>query len=289
LSQGPIPLLRDRIRAFFRHLPLALAGESEGIHQMRVAGRRVRVVVPLVAGNPDGRRVRRARRTLKALIRAAAPARDLDVCLALYDEQVAGASPDAKALRARLRAARSRSCRRMRETILDQEIPTLRRDLRTLLGTPAPVPSVLARIRETRDLAGGELLGWLEKLGETFDADALHDLRRRVRRLRYVAEAADELTGAESKAPKRFKRLQEQLGGIHDAAVLAAWLARHATAADRRQASEQAAEARRLGAALLDLARARHRAYLEADPVGAAKHALVRLGTAPAASGPDAP
>jgi CHAD domain-containing protein len=289
LSQGPLPLLRDRIRAFFRHLPLALAGEPEGIHQMRVAGRRVRVLVPLVAGKPEGRRVRRARRTLKALIRTAGPARDLDVCLALYDEHVALASPEAKVLRARLRAARSRSRRQMREAILDQEIPTLRRDLRALLETLEPVPTVLARIRETRDLAGDELLARLETLGEHFDTDELHDLRRGVRRLRYVAEAPDELTGAESTAPKRLKRLQEQLGGIHDPLVLAAWLARHAIAADRRQASDRAAEARRLEAAFLELARARHRAYLEADPVGAVKHALVRLGMAPAAPGPDAP
>jgi CHAD domain-containing protein len=289
LPQGPIPLLRDRIRAFFRHLPLALAGEPEGIHQMRVAGRRVRVVVPLVAGKPEGRRVRRARRTLKAVIRAAAPARDLDVCLALFDEHVAGPSPEAKTLRARLRAARSRSRRRMREAILDQEIPTLRRDLRTLLGTPEPVPTVLARIRETRDVAGGDLLGWLEKLGEHFHAEGLHDLRRRVRRLRYVAETADELTGVESKAPKRFKRLQEQLGRIHDASVLAAWLARQATAADKRRASDQAAEARRLEAAFLELSHGYHRAYLEAAPVDAAKQALVLLAPGPAAVWPDAP
>jgi CHAD domain-containing protein len=289
LPQGPISLLRDRIRAFFRHLPLALAGESEGIHQMRVAGRRVRVVVPLVARKPESRRVRRARRTLKALIRAAAPARDLDVCLALFDAHVAAPSPEAKVLRARLRAARSRSRRRMREVILDEEIPTLRRDLRMLLGTPEPVPAVLARIRETRDLAGGELLGWLEKLGEQFDANGLHDLRRRVRRLRYVAEAADELTGAASKAPKRLKRLQERLGGIHDPYVLAAWLARQATTADRRQASDQAAEARRLEAAFLELSRGYHRAYLQAAPVDAAKQALVLLAPGPAASWPDAP
>lgn len=288
MSQGPILLLRDRIRAFFRHLPFALAGEPEGIHQMRVTGRRVRVVVPLVARKPEGRRVRRARRTLKALIRAAAPARDLDVCLALFDEQVAGPSPEAKALRVRLRAARSRSRRRMREAILDQEIPTLRRDLRTLLGTAEPVPTVLARIRETRDLAGDELLARLEQLGEHFDPDELHDLRRRVRRLRYVAEAADELTGAASKAPKRLKRLQEQLGGIHDASVLAAWLARQASVADTRQASDHAAEARRLEAALLELSRGRHRAYLEAGPVGAAKQALVLLAPGPA-PWPDAP
>jgi CHAD domain-containing protein len=290
LPQAPRLLLRDRIRTFFRHLSFALAGEPEGIHQMRVAGRRLRTVLSLVAQKPDGRRVRRARRTIKALVRAAAPARDRDVCLALFDEQRAavGAAPgDVAGLRRRLAAARSRSRRRMRDVVLDQDIAALRRDLRVVLGTAeTAAPAVLTRIREARDLGGEALLAGLEALGDRFDADELHDLRRQVRRLRYVAEAADEL-GGESKASKRLKRLQEQLGDIHDPAVLAAWLGRQTAAAEKRQQPERAAEARRLEASFVEQAQSRHAAFLEQDPVAQVKHALVLL--APAAPWPDQP
>ncbi|HEY6415217.1 MAG TPA: CHAD domain-containing protein, partial [Acidimicrobiales bacterium] len=99
--------------------------------------------------------------------------------------------------------------------------------------------------------------------------------------LRYVAEAAGEVSGEESKAPKRLKDVQDQLGEIHDAWVLAGWLERHAVAADRRRASARAADARRLAAGCLELSRARHRAYLEADPLGMLKEALVLLAPAP--------
>ena len=281
----PTLLLSARVRVFFRQLPLALAGQPEGIHQMRVAGRRLRVALPLVARKPSGGRVRRARRGLKRVIRAAGAGRDLDVGLALFDEQAAEltGSPELDALRRSLVTARTRGRRRMQEALLDEDVAGLRRDLRAVAATVEETGSVvLARIRQARDVEGEALLARLSALGDTFDGEALHDVRRRVRRLRYVAEAAAEVSGEESKAPKRLKELQEHLGGIHDPWVLAEWLERNAVAADRRQASARAAEARRLEAACLEVSRMRHRAYLESDPVGTLKEALVLLAPAPA-------
>ena len=280
----PTLLLSARVRVFFRQLPLALAGQPEGIHQMRVAGRRLRVALPLVAQKPAGARVRRARRALKRVLRAAGAGRDLDVGLALFDEQAAelDASPELAELRRSLATARTRGRRRMQEALLDEDIAGLRRDLRAVAASVEETGSVvLARIRQARDVEGEALLGRLDALGDTFDGEALHDVRRRVRRLRYVGEAAAEVSGEESRAPGWLKGLQEHLGGIHDAWVLAEWLERHAVAADRRQASARSAEARRLAAACLELSRARHRAYLEADPVGTLKEALALLAPAP--------
>jgi CHAD domain-containing protein len=269
---------------FFRQLPLALGGQPEGIHQMRVAGRRLRVALPLVARKPSGGRVRRARRALKRVIRAAGAGRDLDVGLALFDEQAAelDTSPELVALRRSLTTARTRGRRRMQEALLDEDVAGLRRNLRAVTASVEETGSVvLARIRQARDVEGEGLLTRLSALGDTFDGEALHDVRRRVRRLRYVAEAAAEVSGDASKAPKRLKEVQEQLGGIHDAWVLAGWLERHAIAADRRQASARAAEARRLAAACLAVSRSRHQAYLESDPVGTLKEALLLLAPAP--------
>ena len=277
-------LLKARVREFFRHLPLALAGEEESIHQMRVAGRRARVVLPLLARKPEGNRVQRARRSLKTLVRTAAACRDLDVCLALFDQQAGGqAAPSLEVvlLRRRLRAARTRSRTRMTEALLDQQLAGLRRDLRTILARAGEeLPTVFLRIQQTRDLAGQDLRSALEALGDRFDPDELHGLRRRARRLRYAAEAAGEIGGAPADAAKHLKRLQEHLGGIHDAYVLAAWLGRQAAAAEGRNQPALAAEGRKLEAAFLELSRVHHRTYLEHDPAGTLTTALALIGPA---------
>ena len=44
-------LLEDRVTRVFRELPGAVAGHDEAIHQSRVAGRRLRVLVDAVDGN----------------------------------------------------------------------------------------------------------------------------------------------------------------------------------------------------------------------------------------------
>ena len=58
-SDRATDLLQERIRMLFRHLPHALAGKAESVHQMRVASRRLRLALPLLGRKPDGRRLRR--------------------------------------------------------------------------------------------------------------------------------------------------------------------------------------------------------------------------------------
>src|SRR5688572_29455262 len=79
-------LLRAKMREVFRRLPRALAGDTEAIHQMRVAGRRLRVALPHLARRPEGKRVRRAMALLREMTRASGTSRDLDVILALFEE-----------------------------------------------------------------------------------------------------------------------------------------------------------------------------------------------------------
>jgi CHAD domain-containing protein len=282
LEKRPTALLDTRVRAVFRHLPPALGGDEESIHQVRVAGRRLRATLPLLAPKPDGRRVRRSRRNLRALIRTAATCRDLDVCATHFDGSVAAdeqLSADARLLRRRLRAARNRSCRRMAEALLDLDLRRLRRDLRVLLARGAEAPeTVWTRIGEMRDVTAEEAFAMIRELGDRFDPEALHLLRTRVRRLRYVAELDAELRDEPTRAAKPLKAVQEQLGEIHDAFVLSAWLGKQALSAERRMQAALAAEARRLEARFLEASRAHHRAYLEQDPVRSIRTALRRMG-----------
>jgi hypothetical protein len=45
-------LLKERVKRTFAHLPKALAGDEEEIHQMRVAARRLRTALPILRSSP---------------------------------------------------------------------------------------------------------------------------------------------------------------------------------------------------------------------------------------------
>jgi CHAD domain-containing protein len=262
-------LLRSRIGAVFSHLPKALTGEEEAVHQFRVAGRRLRVALPLCATKPHGRRVRRARRRLQQVIRVGGGCRDLDVAVTLFDEaaRAAGETPGTRLLRRRLRAARAGARRRMTARLLDQDIARLRADLRvTLARGGVENRVVMARVRDARDRLEAELVLSMRALGTTLDPVALHDHRRVVRRLRYIAEVGVDLGPARASAPKRLKELQEMLGDIHDRHVLGSWLDAQASRALQRGEPDLLTDARRLRDLLSRQTEERHQAYLASDP-----------------------
>jgi CHAD domain-containing protein len=276
------PLLKGRVNDLFRHLPRALAGEEEPVHQMRVAGRRLRVALPLLAKGPEGRRVRRAGRVLRQLTRAAGAGRDLDVSVALFDAQVpaGGAASEAqRTLRRRLRAARTRSRRRLAGSLLDVDIARLRRDLRAVQSARGEVLfTVVLRMREAREARGARLLESLAALGDRYDPVALHEARKQVRRLRYGAELADALLGQASPAPGVFKGLQEQLGAVRDTWVLAAWLGRQARAAQARAQHALADEAAALQRLFEEMSAAQHRGFLQSPPAERVRAGLMAMG-----------
>lgn len=278
------------MRGVFRQLPKGLAGEEEAVHQMRVAGRRLRVALPLLARRPKGRRVRRALRVLRELTRAAGASRDLDVSVDLFDERLkalGSPTPEHALLRRRLRAARRRSRARMAEALMDLEIARLRADLRGIIARRADDAfTILRRLRDARDLEGGALLAGFEALGTRYDPDGLHRLRRRARRLRYTAEVNDALRGqdSDSEAPALLKKVQEQAGLVHDSHVLAAWFEAQAAAAAARGQAPLAAEARSQAAFFEEASRECHRAFLERSPLDLVRQALQAMGQARSAA-----
>jgi len=276
------PLLRQRVRAVFLHLPKALAGEEEAIHQMRVSGRRLRVALPLLARKPQGRRVRRALAILRQVRTAAGASRDLDVSVALFEEHVRSLdarSREVKALLRRLRAARARSRARMAEALMDLEIARLRRHLRRVLARRGEgLFAVLLRLGAERDARGAALLTALARLGGDYDPAALHALRIGARRLRYVAELSEGLRGTPAEASALFKSVQEDLGQIRDAWVLSAWLARQVGAARARAQEAMGAEAAAQQAFFLEKSRGHHREFLARDAVTTVTRGLLALG-----------
>jgi CHAD domain-containing protein len=249
---------------------------------MRVAGRRLRVALPLLARKPEGRRTRRALRVLQQLTRAAGTSRDLDVSVALFDRdlpaRVVTPGP-ARILHRRLRAARTRSRRRMADALLDIEIAGLRRDLRHLVGRGGDVLfTVVLRLRDSREERGARVLQALAALGDRYDPVALHEVRKMLRKLRYAAEVSEAVLGAETPAPGIFKSLQEQLGQIHDRFVLSEWLGRQAAASATRGPEGLSAAAGELQRAFLEQSRAQHRAFLDNDPAERVRAGLLAMG-----------
>jgi CHAD domain-containing protein len=281
-SEPGTRLLRERVRTVFRHLPGALAGNEERLHQMRIAARRLRVALPLLARRNDGKRVRRALRALRDLTRTPGPSRDLDVMYSLAENrwsQPGALTPDGRILRRRLLAARGRSRRHMAEALLDLEIARLRRDLRAAMSRRGELLfTVLLRVRDARDHEGQRVLDGFQRLGDTFDGAALHRIRIRARRLRYTAELQDLLKSGASDAARLWKDLQERLGLVRDHEVLSQWFARQAARAVRPGQETLRAEAESLAAWFADESYRHHRELLAARPVEIVQRALSEMG-----------
>jgi len=245
-----------------------------------VAGRRLRVALPLLARKPAGKRVRRSLRLLQAVTRAGGLSRDLDVGASLLDAEVAriGVTPERLVLLRRLKAARARGRSRMAEALLDLEIAQLRRDLRVLAHRSDGFFAVLRRLRDRRDEDGAESLAVVAALGERFDAVELHRLRRRVRRLRYTAELAGALKAQAPPAVDDLRKLQDMLGGLHDTYVLAQWLGRQGAACAVRGEAALAAEASAFRALVDEKTAAAHRAFLALPPTEIIGRALAAMG-----------
>jgi CHAD domain-containing protein len=219
-------LLTRRIREMFRVYPKALVGDVEAVHDLRVTARRLRSAVQLLADKPEGRRARRADKTLRDLARTAGRGRDLDVGLEVLQGMPRGIDEGAARLLRSLRASRARARVLSREALMDLDFAHLRRDLRALAASTRLDRSTFAARHEalstlllakmTRDLSsarGGE------------GTDALHRARRAARRLRYAAELSALMEGADPGAADGWRKLQAQLGKIQDRRVLAEWLA----------------------------------------------------------------
>jgi CHAD domain-containing protein len=133
---------------------------------------------------------------------------------------------------------------------------------------------VLGRIAALRETQRAALLRGWSRVGDRYLPDALHALRRRIRRLRYAAELEDALRKEESRAPALWKRLQDAIGGIHDHHLLAAWCDGQARAAEARRREPLALAARREARFFRAEGRRLHRAFVAGHPGDLALRAL---------------
>jgi CHAD domain-containing protein len=235
--------------------------DPEGVHQARVATRRLRSDLRTFRALVDADRTARLRRELRWIAGLLGIVRDGDVLLERIRRRASELPEDldrgAAEVLATLETERDVAHARLLTAIRDRRYL----ELLDRLVAEANEPSLLPEASRPAVLVVPELVRgpWrsLEKsarrLGKKPSDAELHDLRIRAKRVRYAAEAAAPLYGEEAAALARAAAdLQTVLGDLNDAVVARSWLRRWAK---RDRTEEGVAAARELARREREIAR----------------------------------
>jgi triphosphatase len=216
------------------HVPIALAGQHPaGVHQMRVALRRMRSAIRAFRPAVDGPALRAVDGRLKALASLLGPARDWDVFLGGLGAELAGALPGDPRMAALLVAARDRRDLAYADLAAHLRGPDFRLLLWDLCALVACAPWQAEDAGAVEDFAAALLAKRWRRLSaaaaevEHLPDAEFHALRLDGKRLRYVAELFAPLWGRKRgrRFLERLAAVQEQMGLANDAAVARALVA----------------------------------------------------------------
>jgi CHAD domain-containing protein len=233
-------MIRQRLSALGRGLAGARAGDVNGVHQARVATRRLREALPLVAPGTKGRKLERS---VRKLTRALGPVRELDVAMEMLDELAR--QPDAP----------HQGIVRLRELIVQEraghhtdvvrsiercDLARLRRKAVAAIRRGEDDGGARAARSEERRASAQRagrraerLVAAIENAAGLYLPDRLHEVRIAVKKLRYALEISQQVSGARNPAPGRGRSLrsmagrmavlkdaQDLLGHMHDLEIL---------------------------------------------------------------------
>jgi|SRR5687767_4030298 CHAD domain-containing protein len=220
-------LIRQRMNALTRALPGARQGDPLLVHQARVASRRLREALPLVASGSKGRKLERSARRLT---RALGPVRELDVALEMLEGMTTGGEAPRGAitrLQQVVREERQRMHAEMCSRVSRVDIGKLRRRAASAAAKGSegsrrdPKRVADAQLRAARRAV--RLREAIESAAGLYLPDRLHEVRIAVKKLRYAMEVSRELSGSRALARIRtLKEAQDLLGHMHDHEVLIA-------------------------------------------------------------------
>lgn len=196
------------------------------MHQARVASRRLRETVPVLATGLKDSKADKARQKIRRITRALGAIRELDVTMALVDELVKREGVPRLALED-VRAHVMKEQERRREVMLKRlgrvNVEKLDKRLTSLAQTLEE-----AGTDDWREALSKRLLKRAKTLraaaadaGQLYEAERLHAVRIAAKKLRYAAELAAESGVKAANQPVRtIKRVQDTLGRLHDVQVL---------------------------------------------------------------------
>ena len=221
-------IIRQRLAALSRTLPGARKGDVQAVHQARVATRRIREALPLVARGRTGKSLKKS---VRKLTRALGPVRELDVALMNLD-QLRNSGDVSEAAIARLRQLITEERQRVgAEMVRLISHFNLEKFQKKAVEAVAHGPEASGR-RDPRRVAAalGRAARRAEGLRAAIDnaagiylPDRLHQVRITVKKLRYALEIAQDLSGSRATARVRtLKRVQDLLGRMHDLEMLIA-------------------------------------------------------------------
>ncbi|MFI5274057.1 MAG: CHAD domain-containing protein [Ktedonobacterales bacterium] len=225
----------QQVAAIRRAEPVVRAGDdAEGVHDMRVAVRRVRTVLDVLCAAPDfdAKQLRKLRKRLKALARVLGAVRDLDVLIAHvagYAAQQPDLASDLSVFEKMLSGRRERARPRLLDALDRQRVARALDALDALGSGDAVLCARGSRPGEpvtVAEFAGSALWARYERVLGFDDAvrernpKRLHQLRIACKRLRYALELfAPQLGPGTDPLLKALKRAQDNLGTMHDAVV----------------------------------------------------------------------
>ncbi len=217
------------LHGFVANIPAARAGNPEGVHQMRVALRRLRTMLVLYAPCLERCARERFNNAIRDLGAVLGTARDWDV----FVEETLPAARNS-GVRAEWIAALEERAAEKRESA--------HHGVRDLIGSKAPAELVLGiqawlsdfdwaadQAQAARSAAAEIMPGFLDRVAAKvmrrgraaarLSPRALHPLRKSIKKLRYSAEAVREFYDEKrvKRHVKRCKKIQTVLGTINDA------------------------------------------------------------------------
>jgi CHAD domain-containing protein len=212
--------------------------DTEFLHDLRVAIRRSRAVLKELKGVLPPETEERAKVDLRWIQEITGPTRDLDVQLEEWPMTVATASPamahDLPPLRDLLTRHRAEAFTAMRRELQGQRYRQAWAAWRAAIDAMAdPMQAGPNALVPIGDLAGARIVAVYErmrKMGRRIDddspAEALHDLRKRGKELRYLLEIFGGLWPQKKVKPlvSTLKALQDTLGRFQDAEIQTVYL-----------------------------------------------------------------
>lgn len=215
--------LARHVRRYSRELIRARRGASRGVHQARVASRRLREGLGALdeALAPDVHR--RVRRMLRRMSRILGALRECDVTLALITEESARHGwPVASAgiITADVEVARARHHRALVKILADSRwkdaVAHMRHQVNVTNHDAIRAAARARRIKRARDLGRA-----VATVGALYVPDQLHAFRIATKKLRYALEWDHEMGGKGWMRERQvLQAAQETLGQWHDRLVL---------------------------------------------------------------------
>ncbi len=232
--------------------PDAVRGEAEALRRVRIATRRLRVIADIVRRADVVRHPRRLLRDLRRLGRTLGPARDRLVAredLTVAARRHRWTVEQTRALGAWIDRGVARERRALRKAARDVDID----EIGARVSAAADDIAAAGHDRLWRDRLAAAILRRAARVaaarrqcGALYAPERLHALRIAIKKLRYLAEIAETVTGADVPWLPALVREQRRYGRLHDRQMLVT----DARALASTTAGERAARIERLIAVL---------------------------------------